>query len=830
MRGVKVLISLLALLTPLASAKSCPEPTRAHLTRCDKYFRCVQLPSGNIVWIPNQCDTGLIYEPSLKMCVLPGDDWECTLPGDRSAAASDDSNIYGVNNLEYLGEQLGALNDDEGSEVTISQSQPQLQDFSQEDEFSGDGDPEIITDKIAEEKVGLFPLPISTNPNSELTTHLQRLTQLIDNFHKNNTTPDTPVLHPDDLNSFLALHNIRHQSNTYNSSNKLVLPENGKIHPDTLSQILTQQNQLQKHEMVQNPQLMGRIKQKINPISGDGSTIHVKSAGLSQIPFRPDSYSNSQIVVNRPEGAVLFNVAKPRDTVNPQQKPEPYISENTLKTVLELSKQLVSTNHPVVPPVIYTIPIPYPTSAVQSERKKVERNTTKVKDEPQAISVTVKEPISSTPSPQLNYYIDSYGVKYSPQVESFPLSYTSGINYYPPYPPLTYSYSNYPVDSPSAAPFDAQGGIYHAQEQSYLTPPTFGATSHYQLYGASLASGPGGQAQPANYNFGSTAGSNQAILTNHNWFDDNKHFQQREPEVSQTDDEETDEEEMEEESEDMESKESLLEALADLQKPSETPPPGFVQVANQLLDAENGKNKIINVRGNYFTYDTYKDTILPLLSNSDGSLESGVEILSCSMGVRQPNATDCTRYFVCNPKTGGLLSYSCPPFTAFNPQSRICDARTFSSCNPLAIQNRFTISENKRLQYEAQKALEEAKRVREEAIKAQKLATLIRLQAQNAISQKVPTQMTKPMRVSSSRVTTRRPTVAASATTAKRKRYRCEVDGGAVPDTTSSAKYVVCFKGSNGHWRRHAMTCSEGLIFCVRMRKCTLQRKCRKYF
>lgn len=548
MIGVTVLIVFLGFLTPLISSKSCPEPTRPHLTRCDKYFRCVELPSGNLVWIPNQCDTGLIYETALKMCVLPGDDWECTLPGDQSATASDDSNIYGVNNLEYLSEQLGPYPEEGGSEVTISQ-EPQLQDFGLEDEFSGDGNPEIVTEKIAEEKVGLIPLPISSTTDSELTTHLQRLTQLIDNFHKNKTIPETPVLHPDDLNSFLAHHNIQHQPNSNINSNKLKLPENGKIHPDTLSQILAQQNHLQETDgAMKNPQMMSRVKQKIIPSKADGSTIHLKSAGVSQIPFRPDRYSNSQIVVNRPEGAVLFNVARPKDPIlNPQQKPvEPYISENTLKTVLELSKQLVSSNHQVVPPIIYTIPIPYPTSSqMHSESRKGEKNTTKMKDKPEAISVTVKEPISSTPSPQLNYYVDSYGIKYTPHVDSFPLSYSPGINYYPPYPPLTYSvpssYSNYPVDSQSVGSYNGQGNIYQTHDQPYLSPPTFGATSHYQLYGAPIESGAGGQTQPANYNFGSSSGNNQQIQTSHNWHDDDNRFQQTLPDEDsqsyETDDE-----------------------------------------------------------------------------------------------------------------------------------------------------------------------------------------------------------------------------------------------------------------------------------------------------
>ncbi|XP_062548887.1 uncharacterized protein LOC134213651 isoform X2 [Armigeres subalbatus] len=75
----------------------CPDQTRPHASRCDQYFRCVLLPSKTHVWVPTQCKKGLIYEPQLKTCVLPGDNWEC----DLSAEDGDESgeNVYGINNL-----------------------------------------------------------------------------------------------------------------------------------------------------------------------------------------------------------------------------------------------------------------------------------------------------------------------------------------------------------------------------------------------------------------------------------------------------------------------------------------------------------------------------------------------------------------------------------------------------------------------------------------------------------------------------------------------------------------------------------------------------------
>lgn len=56
-----------------AGSGECPQASKAHLTRCDMYYKCVKLPSDNHVWIPTKCPTGLIYEHLWKMCVLPGE-------------------------------------------------------------------------------------------------------------------------------------------------------------------------------------------------------------------------------------------------------------------------------------------------------------------------------------------------------------------------------------------------------------------------------------------------------------------------------------------------------------------------------------------------------------------------------------------------------------------------------------------------------------------------------------------------------------------------------------------------------------------------------------
>lgn len=68
-----VVLGVVATTAQATSGESCPEQTRPHATRCDQYFRCVLLPSRTHVWVPTQCAKGLIYEPQLKTCVLPGE-------------------------------------------------------------------------------------------------------------------------------------------------------------------------------------------------------------------------------------------------------------------------------------------------------------------------------------------------------------------------------------------------------------------------------------------------------------------------------------------------------------------------------------------------------------------------------------------------------------------------------------------------------------------------------------------------------------------------------------------------------------------------------------
>ncbi|XP_025160454.1 uncharacterized protein LOC109503906 [Harpegnathos saltator] len=92
------------------------------------------------------------------------------------------------------------------------------------------------------------------------------------------------------------------------------------------------------------------------------------------------------------------------------------------------------------------------------------------------------------------------------------------------------------------------------------------------------------------------------------------------------------------------------------------------------LDADN-VIKITDDLGNerYFTIDKYKAVARRLKPRS-------VSVLACTRNVRLPNRTDCGKYYMCDPKTAAIVEHSCPLYTAFNMNSRICDTESAKTC------------------------------------------------------------------------------------------------------------------------------------------------------
>ena len=106
---------------------------------------------------------------------------------------------------------------------------------------------------------------------------------------------------------------------------------------------------------------------------------------------------------------------------------------------------------------------------------------------------------------------------------------------------------------------------------------------------------------------------------------------------------------------------------------------------HQLMDESKANESLISIKNNldnkqYFmiqNYEFLKDQLNPNI----------VDIIPCSSGIRLPNNTDCTKYYICEAKTTTIREFSCPPYTGFNEEKKICDTKTYSSCKKIENQN-----------------------------------------------------------------------------------------------------------------------------------------------
>lgn len=269
--------------------------------------------------------------------------------------------------------------------------------------------------------------------------------------------------------------------------------------------------------------------------------------------------------------------------------------------------------------------------------------------------------------------------------------------------------------------------------------------------------------------------------------------------------------------------------------------------------ASDNHKQFVNLGGNFISLETYQNSIEPFLH--DGALlNSNIEVLTCATGVRQANSTDCTKYFVCNSSSGKVLSYTCPPYTAFNGDTKICNAKTYAECVPGGNKAHVSITENKRIQQEAQQALIEANRVKADALKQQKLASMIKLQTQKILSQasqhmKKPIMRpakasansnTSPHKHHSSSSSHKNKHHASSSSNSsggsnssssnssdkKRKRRIACRSEGKLPDKLSAFNYFICFKDKTGKMKARKMTCPSGLMFCASTKMCTSYKRC----
>lgn len=97
-----------------------------------------------------------------------------------------------------------------------------------------------------------------------------------------------------------------------------------------------------------------------------------------------------------------------------------------------------------------------------------------------------------------------------------------------------------------------------------------------------------------------------------------------------------------------------------------------------VINGPKAANNIIVIKDNlgnkqYVTIEKYKTIASQLTTET-------VNVLPCTKSVRLPNDTDCNKYYNCDPKTASVTEFSCPPNTAFNDYTRVCDMQKYAIC------------------------------------------------------------------------------------------------------------------------------------------------------
>ncbi|XP_055295171.1 uncharacterized protein LOC129564945 [Sitodiplosis mosellana] len=1039
MLKIRRLLILCGIVFYAEGTRVCPEATKAHLTRCDMYYKCSVMKSDNIIWLAQNCPNGLVYDSNYGNCVLPGDDWECQLDTEsRSSSRADDDNVYGVNNLSYLKDQIkgyetevdgdgdetresteGEELTDDNEDVLITMSNNGTVSFesgptsnSSENEFesSGDGEDE---DEL-ENKSTYIPIP--NNSDGLVSSQLQRLSQLVRKVN-NNQNDD---LTTDDLNQYLSLHKLVHQKFPSHTKAERV-PHNKLIEDHHLKQILDLQKKLNNLGNTRNTYSTPPTPVKVT-VNGNGvypadaTTVHIKATNALKHPRFPDAgYSSSQIVVNRPGGSVVFRLphsgSSQKEPTN-KKKQESQISEETLKTLLELTKHMTNqapntpnfvhslpsaTNgdyaQPIIQPVLYNFPWDQMSLAslfeilnskkgniVQNEKKgesmeKIASTSFSVPTTPNAASepddtsqttivhnhipITIAhpsptnsiinrfQPVTTTARPFQDRY-DSYGYKK-------PAEHTDLKNYYS-YPPYSENLHKDPVmqQIPSASgtmyksPFSTQPTAYDAnvEQPQYIQIAQSRPDNYIPVYPSSnvieidgmrpiptFASVNGGYTRkfystyapqphlsennvnkvvhinqkpyptmrPAvNYVPIATASSptpsyaelppeygpvqkhpniadkiDQFIDANENDDDaadggggggDNERYENNDEYVNTNVEQSSNENVMNLlanynsrlKSNSMES----ITNMDDTQSVSDEKKSTHKYKTNQ---SQGNHKQFVNLNGNFMSLETYQQTIEPYLQKNS-IIDSQIEVLTCATGVRQANSSDCTRYFVCNEKTGKVLSYPCPPYTAFNGDTKICNAETYARC----FSGSSTKNHEKLAQGSLQMSILEANRIKAEAVKAQQLAHLIKLETDKILSaahqvrykQQMPNggkstvQVIPPTRpsqiiqqrpnqipqqqphrkqqiIQTNKITPQKSTVKNTTLRVKKpqgkRKIPCRTEGKLV-DNLSQHHYFLCFKDPTQVMRARRLHCPAKLIFCPSTLVCTATERCPNKF
>ncbi|XP_040167255.1 uncharacterized protein LOC120902510 [Anopheles arabiensis] len=888
---IEIVLVLIAVWVNQASAaqhpaqlEGCPEATRPHPGRCDQYYRCALLPSKTAVWITTQCRKGLIYRHQRSGCVVPDNDWECDLSSDLVRDHSEES-IYGIDNPHqqaFPPSRTPPATDNQMRPTDTRRTQYQLPSIAGDDRR---GililmDQELnnrtrirSTDSLVEEQNGTGEESLERVDEDVDTTDVLTDNGTVvksyspphsfhqgadrDSFANNEQPPPKPLgqgfLDSSHLNSILGDYIIQGGGGGgggQSHKTRLPLPPNGKIHPEHLTQIINQQKQLNR--------IATQMKQRVDPTGGVGDfSAFANNRIFSRKPALPYDYlMDASYTMSSPQQH-LIDGGNGDKTFKPKG---PYMSEDIIKSILQISQQMIANHQKTASTAEMTRPDPEPvpkpiflplsvgtTSAVAAPPSPIPEYATPTKpkitttfnSKPIGISFTnpytlghtaVYDNLRNQPLNESMYYssyqptlYDIYGNRFVPK-DSYVQMMPQNFPQYNPYLATASTASllnrqpmpTYPsVVSPYVSPPQPQGPM--TGDAAFLYSHLTNSPSMLQLQNN----------MPDSYSVPSNAIDRFEPL-------DSK----ASDESSDNDSSDSDPPYVSGESSDESSQ------IAEVDEPQSDPPsPTYNE--NPFEQSESA-----------LAYTQYKDSIMPLLDANPGDVR--ISVATCTLGSREPNKTDCFKYFVCNPQNGAFQSFTCPSFTAFNKETRLCDTASYQACK--SQQTPTTTTPPSIIRYKGSAAHPNSHLMKNDILTAQKYVELIRQEANKLLTRnnmplpaeqivvlpaldtvhaaefhtvkpsvKVrrkssskhspkPTTTSTTMTTTTTTTTTAAPTVKRSKTARKGPRCRAE---GRIPNPLDQHSYYVCHRKSQKKFVKMKMTCPSGLKYCAASQYCS---------
>ncbi|XP_050087241.1 uncharacterized protein LOC126572178 [Anopheles aquasalis] len=278
---------------------------------------------------------------------------------------------------------------------------------------------------------------------------------------------------------------------------------------------------------------------------------------------------------------------------------------------------------------------------------------------------------------------------------------------------------------------------------------------------------------------------------------------------------------------------------------AESKPASQAAFTDELSDSDESAGSASHLQMKLFAlgddttldYDQYKDSLMPMLEANPH--DSRISVLTCSLGSRQPNRTDCFRYYVCNPHNGMFQTFTCPSNTAFNKVTRLCDTVSYKPCQALKTEQqkhpqpllREQALSKRRKQYAHRK--QQKNPTEKELLRtAQKYVALIRREAMKVLTRTSDAQQSVPLTVlhrkapvvsESTKLATK--TTTTPTTKANRTAPRCHLEGR-MADPVDNHNYYLCHRKSPKKFTKLKMACPTGLIYCAASQYCTLAPNC----